>query len=121
MVAVSNSGNDAISRAVAVSSAASLSLPLDASRQDIAAHFETSRTTDLIKKHSFSRIALQFPDSLLPYSSRICEILESGCGPLCKLYVLADTSYGACCVDEVAAEHVNSDLIVHYGPACLSP
>lgn len=28
---------------------------------------------------------------------------------------------GSCCVDEVAAEHVGADCIVHYGSACLSP
>lgn len=38
-----------------------------------------------------------------------------------RLYILADTSYGACCVDEIAAEHVNADVVVHYGRACLSP
>ncbi|KAK2767579.1 Diphthamide biosynthesis protein 2 [Arachnomyces sp. PD_36] len=38
-----------------------------------------------------------------------------------ELYILADTSYGTCCVDEVAAEHVNADVVVHYGRACLSP
>lgn len=27
----------------------------------------------------------------------------------------------SCCVDEVAAEHVEADCIVHYGSACLSP
>ena len=36
-------------------------------------------------------------------------------------YILGDTSYGACCVDEIAAEHVDADVIVHYGRACLSP
>eukprot|EP00005_Dracoamoeba_jomungandri_P000731 CAMPEP_0174256640 /NCGR_PEP_ID=MMETSP0439-20130205/5855_1 /TAXON_ID=0 /ORGANISM="Stereomyxa ramosa, Strain Chinc5" /LENGTH=536 /DNA_ID=CAMNT_0015339349 /DNA_START=250 /DNA_END=1860 /DNA_ORIENTATION=+ len=34
---------------------------------------------------------------------------------------MGDTSYGSCCVDEVAAEHLKADLIVHYGRACLSP
>ncbi len=37
-----------------------------------------------------------------------------------ELYILADTSYGGCCVDEVAAKHVDADLMVHYGHACLS-
>lgn len=27
----------------------------------------------------------------------------------------------SCCVDEVAAEHVSADCIVHYGNTCLSP
>ncbi|KAK5108419.1 hypothetical protein LTR62_008306 [Meristemomyces frigidus] len=38
-----------------------------------------------------------------------------------RLTILADTSYGACCVDEVAAEHVDADVVVHYGRSCLSP
>lgn len=27
----------------------------------------------------------------------------------------------SCCVDEVAAEHIGADCIVHYGRSCLSP
>ena len=38
-----------------------------------------------------------------------------------QVYILGDTSYGACCVDEIAAEHVNADGVVHYGRSCLSP
>jgi len=38
-----------------------------------------------------------------------------------RFYILADTSYGACCVDEIAAEHVDADAVVHYGRSCLSP
>jgi len=38
-----------------------------------------------------------------------------------NLFILGDTSYGACCVDEVAAEHVDADVVVHYGRSCLSP
>jgi len=38
-----------------------------------------------------------------------------------KVFILADTSYSACCVDEIAAEHVRADVLVHYGRSCLSP
>ncbi|KAF7999887.1 hypothetical protein HF325_005736 [Metschnikowia pulcherrima] len=38
-----------------------------------------------------------------------------------RLWILADTSYSACCIDEVAAQHVNADLVVHFGDACLNP
>jgi diphthamide biosynthesis enzyme Dph1/Dph2-like protein len=27
----------------------------------------------------------------------------------------------SCCVDEVAAEHIKADALIHYGRACLSP
>ncbi|CAN0414280.1 unnamed protein product, partial [Phaeothamnion confervicola] len=37
------------------------------------------------------------------------------------IFVTGDTSYGSCCVDEVAAQHLGADAIVHYGRACLSP
>lgn len=37
-----------------------------------------------------------------------------------RLWILADTSYSLCCVDEVAAEHVKADLVVHFGNACLN-
>jgi diphthamide biosynthesis protein 2 len=38
-----------------------------------------------------------------------------------KVFILADTSYSACCIDEVAAEHCSADVVVHYGRSCLSP
>lgn len=38
-----------------------------------------------------------------------------------RLYILADTSYGSCCVDEIAAEHADAEVVVHYGRSCLSP
>jgi len=38
-----------------------------------------------------------------------------------RLCILGDTSYGACCVDEIAAEHAGAGVVVHYGRACLSP
>jgi len=38
-----------------------------------------------------------------------------------RIYILADTSYSACCVDEIAAEHADADVVVHYGRSCLSP
>lgn len=37
-----------------------------------------------------------------------------------RLWILADTSYSPCCVDEVAALHVKSDFVVHFGDACLN-
>jgi diphthamide biosynthesis enzyme Dph1/Dph2-like protein len=35
-------------------------------------------------------------------------------------FVLGDTSYGECCVDEVNAQHLNADIIVHFGETCCS-
>lgn len=33
-----------------------------------------------------------------------------------QLYVLADSTFNSSAVDEVAAEHVAADCVIHYGP-----
>lgn len=30
-------------------------------------------------------------------------------------------NFYSCCVDEIAAEHISADGIIHFGHACLSP
>lgn len=160
------------------------------SEVDLYLTYEIQRTVAEIQKGKWRRIALQFPDSMLPDAPRVFEALQRGLGgkriaangpvsPLKiysqstdvrsptdeaekrsndlvseprhiseelgdltihespvrekrgenvneslgdqRLYILADTSYGACCVDEIAAEHVDADVVVHYGRTCLSP
>ncbi|KAL1921869.1 uncharacterized protein VTP21DRAFT_10511 [Calcarisporiella thermophila] len=80
--------------------------------------YEINRTVNAIITGRYQKVALQFPDELLADSTAISQVISERAG--CKTFVLADTSYGSCCVDEVAAEHVNADFIVHYGRACLS-
>mmetsp|Transcript_30642 Transcript_30642/g.63449 ORF Transcript_30642/g.63449 Transcript_30642/m.63449 type:complete len:766 (-) Transcript_30642:199-2496(-) len=36
------------------------------------------------------------------------------------VFILGDTTYGSCCPDDVAAQHLNANVLVHYGYACLS-
>uniref|UniRef100_A0A0K8S2J4 2-(3-amino-3-carboxypropyl)histidine synthase subunit 2 n=1 Tax=Crotalus horridus TaxID=35024 RepID=A0A0K8S2J4_CROHD len=81
--------------------------------------YELERASAFVSDNGFTKIALQFPDKLLPDSAEVAARMEIATGA--KMYVLGDTSYGSCCVDEVAAEHVGAEAIVHYGPACLSP
>lgn len=94
----------------------------------------------------YKRVTLQFPDDLVCDAAYIARTLQSRLNlnvkpRLCKgtglceckkslsegnnndqsIWILADTSYSACCVDEVAAEHVNSDIVLHFGEACLNP
>lgn len=114
--------------------------------------YEIERTIAEIKRGRWTRVALQFPDHMLPDAPRISEALVKGLSGVCpqdvpsksishfdisdatnrlsispellpttRVYILADTSYGACCIDEIAAEHVNAEVVVHYGRTCLSP
>lgn len=95
--------------------------------------YDIRETAAKIHAGRFQRIALQFPDEALIDSvpvfwalkKEISSIYDSAVSSsstpaLPELYILADTSYGSCCVDEVAARHVDADLVVHYGHACLS-
>ncbi|KAI8816424.1 diphthamide biosynthesis protein 2 [Fimicolochytrium jonesii] len=119
----SNDGRDVLERTLdlpgaSAAVAALLSIPStdDAS---FANNYDIDRTAEYIVKNNYQKIALQFPDELLADSSRVASQLESVTGR--TFYVLADTTFGSCCVDEIAAEHVYSDLVVHYGRTCLSP
>lgn len=124
------------------------------SDEQLRVTYEVERTIAEIRNKRFSRVALQFPDMMLPDAPSVFEALSKGLNatitssrqesaqyaesnqlvsgreklrtksemvPAVRLYILADTSYGACCVDEIAAEHINADVVVHYGRACLSP
>jgi diphthamide biosynthesis protein 2 len=81
--------------------------------------FDTARRADVIdgEAQTFS----------LKYRTQGLEISDGGApdttlgGEEKRLYILADTSYGSCCVDEIAAEHIDADGVVHYGRTCLSP
>uniref|UniRef100_K3WI16 2-(3-amino-3-carboxypropyl)histidine synthase subunit 2 n=1 Tax=Globisporangium ultimum (strain ATCC 200006 / CBS 805.95 / DAOM BR144) TaxID=431595 RepID=K3WI16_GLOUD len=85
-------------------------------------YYEIARTLEQIRRGGYKNIALQFPDSLLPDAPRVQQELKNGlesCGYE-RIFILGDTSYGSCCVDEVAAQHLFADCIVHYGRTCLS-
>ena len=119
-------------------------------REAFRSFFDIEQTARFIVEQKCSRIGLQFPDELLPHSTNVVRELREevlriegnsakaapaapnaiaatqsaashtqSSHPL-LLYILADTSYGSCCVDEVAAQHANCDLIVHFGFSCLS-
>lgn len=53
------------------------------------------------------------------YACAIADILERFTG--CECVVLGDVTYGACCVDDLTAEALACDLLVHYAHSCLVP
>ncbi|TRM66754.1 putative diphthamide synthesis protein-domain-containing protein [Schizophyllum amplum] len=113
--AFSSTGEDAIHTSIEISGP---EIPVNV--DDLDDYFEISRTAQEIITNGWKRTALQFPDEMLRYSVPIYRALMSRIGSGRELYVLADTSYGSCCVDEVAAKHADVDAVVHYGHACMS-
>lgn len=102
--------------------------------------YEITSTAEKLRADRRKKIALQFPDSMLGDAPWVVESLKSELAkPLTstgsdngahiegnayrieRIYILADTSYSSCCVDEIAAEHADADVVVHYGRSCLSP
>jgi diphthamide biosynthesis protein 2 len=89
-------------------------------------YYDTDSVVKFIKEGNYERVGFQLPDSLLPDSPRILSAVASGLqddnGESANtLFILGDTSYGDCCVDEVTANHLGANAIVHYGPSCLQP
>ena len=68
----------------------------------------------------YKKIAVQISDNLLEFSVSIIKILQKEF-PTKLFFVIAETSYGICCADEVAAQHLNADLILRIGKSCLTP
>ncbi|KAK0452996.1 putative diphthamide synthesis protein-domain-containing protein [Desarmillaria tabescens] len=117
MATFSSSSEDPISRVVDVLPDET-ALHLESS-QGFEDYYDIDETAEWISKGDYQRVALQFPDELLHDSVRIYRSLRSKVGSR-DLYILADTSHGSCCVDEVASQHVDATAIVHYGHACMS-
>ncbi|XP_008223801.1 PREDICTED: diphthamide biosynthesis protein 2 [Prunus mume] len=101
---------------------------------DLESNYEIAPTAEFIQSNKFTRVALQFPDELLKDAVRVVSALraklrtlresnaeQNDDAPEVGLFVMADTAYGSCCVDEVGASHVDADAVVHYGHTCLSP
>ena len=74
-----------------------------------------------LKKHEikYNKIAVQISDSLLNNSVKIVKSLQNEF-PNKFFFVIAETSYGVCCADEVAANHLKADLILRIGKSCLT-
>ncbi|KAH7166329.1 putative diphthamide synthesis protein-domain-containing protein [Dactylonectria macrodidyma] len=99
--------------------------PSTLSDDQLRTTYEIARTAAEVAAGGWRRVGLQFPDFMLVDAPRVVEALEKELGldgdEKRRIYILADSSYSACCVDEIAAEHVAADVVVHYGRTCLSP
>jgi diphthamide biosynthesis protein 2 len=96
----------------------SQSIIRQAKLNDIWTSDDLNRCIKFIREKFLHRICLQFSDEIVSLAVTIEEQLKKHIDA--SIFILADTSYGSCCVDEVAAAHVNADSIIHFGHACLS-
>lgn len=82
--------------------------------------FEIPKTIHRIRSSNAKRVALQFPEGLLLFATTISDILTQFC-PGTETLIMADVTYGACCIDDYTARALGCHLLVHYAHSCLIP
>lgn len=83
-------------------------------------HFEIPKTLWRIQELQAKRVGIQFPEGLQMFACMLSDILTEF-GGLSECIILADIVFGACCVEDLTADELNLDLLVHYGHSCLIP
>lgn len=81
--------------------------------------FEVPKCIWQIRRAGAKRVALQLPEGLQIFATALAKIFEQFCG--CKVVILGDVTYGACCVDDYTAQALGCDFMIHYGHSCLVP
>ena len=108
--------------------------------QDIIPKVQVRVKENEISDGFLCKVALQFPDELLADAAQVSWLLEDAIltkysnnadaddhdhddddNSMPLVFILGDTTYASCCPDEIGAQHLNADVIVHFGQyACLS-
>ncbi len=83
-------------------------------------NLQVAKTVWRLKSCGAKRVALQLPEGLLLFALALADIFEQLAG-VEQCVVLADVTYGACCIDDWAARALGCDFLVHYGHSCLVP
>lgn len=73
--------------------------------------FEVHKCIWRVKSTGAKRVALQFPEGLLMYSLVLSDIFTTFAGAT-HCFVLGDVTYGACCIDDLAASALGSDILI---------
>lgn len=77
--------------------------------------FDLNSVCDLIKEHGYLRVALQFPDELLGKCISIYNyIIKYIENDAVDVFIIGDSTYGSS-IDDISAQHVDSDLLVYFG------
>lgn len=83
--------------------------------------FEIPKTVKRINTLKATHIALQMPEGLLLYATVLSDVFQRLSPTLEQVSILGDVTYGACCVDDLGAQALGAQLLVHYGHSCLVP
>ncbi|CAG2165266.1 unnamed protein product [Oppiella nova] len=82
-------------------------------------NFEFHKTIWRLRSSGAKRVALQFPEGLFVFAITIADIIEDFTE--CDVIIMGDVTYGSCCIDDLTANAMSCDFIVHFGHSCLVP
>jgi 2-(3-amino-3-carboxypropyl)histidine synthase len=82
-------------------------------------NFEIHKSIWRIRQSNARRVALQMPEGLLLFATTIADIFREHAHV--DALIMADVTYGACCVDDYTATALGADFLIHYGHSCLIP
>ena len=102
-------------------------------------NFEIEKTVWRIRSINAKLVGLQMPEGgyvftnifkiflnklkiivgLLLYGTTIVDIIRKFTDA--EALIMADVTYGACCIDDYTAKALKVDLLIHYGHSCLIP
>mmetsp|Transcript_589 Transcript_589/g.925 ORF Transcript_589/g.925 Transcript_589/m.925 type:complete len:371 (+) Transcript_589:2209-3321(+) len=82
-------------------------------------NFEIHKTIWRIRQTGAKRVSLQLPEGLQMFACSLVDVFQKFAGV--EVIVQGDVVYGACCVDDLHADELGADLLVHYGHSCLVP
>lgn len=82
-------------------------------------NFEIPKTIWRIRQANAKRVSLQLPEGLQMFACSLVDIFQRFAEV--EVVVQGDVVYGACCVDDLHADELGADLLIHYGHSCLVP
>ncbi|XP_017781332.1 PREDICTED: diphthamide biosynthesis protein 2 [Nicrophorus vespilloides] len=109
------SSNEAVSLSKTINNHKQLANTPD---EHIYDYYDIKKCIYWIQSNEYKKVCLQFPDYLLPDSPKVANHLQNELQQ--TVYVLGDTAYESCCIDYVAAAHIDADAVIHFGPMCFS-
>ena len=78
-------------------------------------NLEVPKTIWRIRRDGFKRVALQLPEGLTMFATTLSDIIETFTEA--ETVIMADVTYGACCVDDFSAKALDCDLMLHLDKA----
>nr|XP_027200361.1 2-(3-amino-3-carboxypropyl)histidine synthase subunit 1-like [Dermatophagoides pteronyssinus] len=84
-------------------------------------NFEVPKTLRRLSETRSRSVCLQFPEGLMAWAESLAALFEEYGDGVENVYVIGDVTYGACCVDDLKAQFLRCDFLVHYAHSCLVP